>query len=136
MLAGLKTFFSEILETDTEVIDTMDARQLAAAALMIDVATIDDNFDENETQALISELRRQFDLNNDTLHKLIEQARKESKDSTSLYQFTRCINDEFSPEEKCHLLLGMWRIAFADGDLDKYEGHIIRSVSDLVYVSH
>lgn len=136
MLAGLKTFFSEILETDTEVIDTMDARQLAAAALMIDVATIDDNFDENETQTLISELRRQFDLDNGTLHKLVEQARKENKDSTSLYQFTRCINDEFSPEEKCHLLLGMWRIAFADGDLDKYEEHIIRRVSDLIYVSH
>lgn len=136
MLAGLKTLFSDFLEADAEVIDTMDAKQLAAAALMIDVATIDDNFDDNETQALINELRRQFTLDDDTLHKLIDQARKESKDSTSLYQFTRCINDEFTPEEKCHLLLGMWRIAFADGDLDKYEEHIIRRVSDLIYVSH
>ncbi|WP_439135708.1 TerB family tellurite resistance protein [Pseudomaricurvus sp.] len=136
MLAGLKTFFSDLLETDEEVIDTMDTKQLAAAALMIDVATIDEHFDDDETQALISELRRQFSLDNDTLHKLIDRARQESKESTSLYQFTRCINDEFSQEEKCHLLLGMWRIAFADGDLDKYEEHIIRRVSELIYVSH
>lgn len=136
MLAGLKSFFSEFLETDSQVIDSMDTKQLAAAALMIDVATIDENFDESETQALISELRRQFELDSDTLHKLIDRARQESKDSTSLYQFTRCINDEFTQEEKCHLLLGMWRIAFADGDLDKYEEHIIRRVSELIYISH
>ena len=30
----------------------------------------------------------------------------------------------------------MWRIAYADGNVDKYEEHIIRKVSNLIYVSH
>ena len=30
----------------------------------------------------------------------------------------------------------MWKIAFADDNLDKYEEHLIRKVSDLIHVSH
>jgi uncharacterized tellurite resistance protein B-like protein len=30
----------------------------------------------------------------------------------------------------------MWEMAYADGDLDKYEDYIIRKVADLIYVPH
>ncbi len=30
----------------------------------------------------------------------------------------------------------MWEMAYADGDLNKYEDHIIRKVADLIYVPH
>jgi uncharacterized tellurite resistance protein B-like protein len=30
----------------------------------------------------------------------------------------------------------MWELAFADGDLSKYEEYVIRKVADLIYVSH
>ena len=30
----------------------------------------------------------------------------------------------------------MWKVAFADGDLDKYEERLIRQMSDLIHVSH
>lgn len=136
MLTGFKSLFSDLLQTEQEVIDTMDPKQLAAAALMIEVATIDEDFDDKETAALTAELRRQFELDNGTLHKLVERARAERNDATSLYQFTRLVNDAFTAEEKCLLLLGMWRVAFADGDLNKYEEHIIRRVSELIYVPH
>ena len=136
MLASFKSFFSELLQTDSEIIDTLDSKQLAAAALMIEVATIDENFDDTETRALTTELRRQFELDEDTLQQLVDRARAERNDSTSLYQFTRLVNDAFSQEEKCQLLLGMWRVAFADGSLDKYEEHIIRRISELIYVPH
>jgi uncharacterized tellurite resistance protein B-like protein len=136
MLAGFKSFFSDLLQAEQEVIDTMDPKQLAAAALMIEVATIDEDFDDKETAALTAELRRQFELDNATLHTLVERARAERNDATSLYQFTRLVNDAFTAEEKCLLLLGMWRVAFADGNLNKYEEHIIRRVSELIYVPH
>lgn len=136
MLASFKSFFSELLQTDSEVIDTLDSRQLAAAALMIEVATIDENFDETETRTLTAELRRQFELDTDTLEQLVARARAERNDSTSLYQFTRLVNEAFTAEEKYQLLLGMWRVAFADGNLDKYEEHIIRRISELIYVPH
>ncbi len=30
----------------------------------------------------------------------------------------------------------MWRVAYADGHLDKYEEHLIRQVAELTYVPH
>jgi uncharacterized tellurite resistance protein B-like protein len=30
----------------------------------------------------------------------------------------------------------MWTVAYADGDLDKYEEHLIRQVAELTYVPH
>jgi uncharacterized tellurite resistance protein B-like protein len=30
----------------------------------------------------------------------------------------------------------MWEIAYADGNIDKYEEYVIRKVSDLIYISH
>ncbi len=30
----------------------------------------------------------------------------------------------------------MWQIAYADGQLDKYEEYMIRRVTELTYVSH
>ncbi|MAZ89279.1 MAG: hypothetical protein CL693_16740 [Cellvibrionaceae bacterium] len=136
MLEGIKAFFSEVFEQSDVDVEKTDPKQLAAAALMIEIATIDEHFDATEIQALVKELQRQFDLDSETLHHLIDIARKQSDQSTSLYQFTRCVNDEFSHQEKFDLLIGMWRIAYADNNLDKYEEYMVRRVTDLIHVSH
>ena len=33
-------------------------------------------------------------------------------------------------------MTGMWRVAYTDGDLDKYEEHLIRRVAELTYIPH
>ncbi|MEM1153413.1 MAG: TerB family tellurite resistance protein [Pseudomonadota bacterium] len=38
--------------------------------------------------------------------------------------------------QKLELIGSMWRVAYADGRLDKYEEHLIRQVAELCYVSH
>lgn len=136
MLQTIKSFFCELTNADESTLDTTDSKQLAAAALMIEVATIDTHFDPLEIKALIKELQRQFQIADEVLHQLIDIAKQEAEDSTSLFQFTRCVNDEFSIEEKFDLLVGMWRIAFADGNLDKYEEYMVRRIADLIYVPH
>ena len=30
----------------------------------------------------------------------------------------------------------MWRVAYADGGLDPYEDHLVRKISNLLYVPH
>ena len=30
----------------------------------------------------------------------------------------------------------LWRVAFADGRIDKYEEHLVRKAADLLYVPH
>ena len=46
------------------------------------------------------------------------------------------INSGFTREQKLALIEQMWRVAYADGDLDKYEEYTIRKLSDLLYVEH
>ena len=38
--------------------------------------------------------------------------------------------------QKLQLIDSMWSVAFADGNLDKYEEHLIRQVAELTYVPH
>jgi uncharacterized tellurite resistance protein B-like protein len=57
-------------------------------------------------------------------------------EATSLYEFTRIINDHYSAQQKVQLIGAMWAVAFADGNLDKYEEALIRQVAELTYVPH
>jgi uncharacterized tellurite resistance protein B-like protein len=113
-----------------------EQRRLACAALLIEVAVIDNEFDAEEFEVLQSILQNQFDIPAEDCEALTTLAQSECEDSTSMYQFTQLVNEHCSPEEKFELVKGMWTIAYADGDLDKYEEYIIRKVSELIYLSH
>ena len=67
---------------------------------------------------------------------MLELARQESQDSHSLHPFLRRINRHFDPEQKAEILEDLWRVAFADGRLDKYEEYHIRRIADLLHLPH
>lgn len=111
-------------------------KQLAVAALLIEVATADHVFDQVELDALMLLLQRKFSLSQEQLLELTDLAKSEAADATSLYQFTQLINRECSHDEKCGLIKSMWEVAYADKNIDKYEEYVIRKVADLIHVSH
>jgi uncharacterized tellurite resistance protein B-like protein len=111
-------------------------KQLAIAALLIEVAMADHQFSEVELHNLGAILERKFSLSSDELAELINLAKHEANHATSLHQFTQLINQYCSTEEKFKLMKAMWEMAYADGDLNKYEDYIIRKVADLIYVPH
>ena len=115
---------------------TKNARQLASAALLIEVAKADSDFSNDERAALLRLLRSTFDLDDQGLTALEGLAAERSSDAVSLHEFTRVIVDACEPEERCQLIGLMWQVAFSDDHLDKYEEHLIRKVADLLYVSH
>ena len=39
-------------------------------------------------------------------------------------------------DEKFVLIKTLWRVAAADGDIHRYEDHLIRRIADLLYVPH
>ncbi|MDO6570705.1 MULTISPECIES: tellurite resistance TerB family protein [unclassified Gilvimarinus] len=115
---------------------TEDDKQLAAAALLMEVAAADTVFDDSELQAFKQELEQTYQLTREEVNELQSRAENRQEDATSLFQFTQIVNDQCSREEKFALVKSMWTIALADGQLDKYEEHIIRRVAELVYLSH
>lgn len=41
----------------------------------------------------------------------------------------------FDKDEKARVVSLLWEIAYADGELDKYENSLVLKISDLLYVS-
>ena len=135
MLAKIKLFFSEQLAADAGS-SPEQAIQLAAAALMIELSRADFQQKPEEQAAIEAALNRKFNLEPQQLTELIQLAELEAQEATSLYQFTRLINDHYSPEQKFKLVTALWEVAFADGDISKYEDHLIRKVAELIYLPH
>ena len=108
----------------------------ACSALLIEVAFADKIFNESELVSLKDSLKETYNLQDDIINELIDDAEKTVEESTSLYEYTRVVNDEFTYTDKLELLSGLWKLALADGSLDKYEDHLIRKISDLIHISH
>ena len=96
----------------------------------------DHQFSEAELDHLGETLTRKFELTREELDELINLAKNETNHATSLHQFTQLINQHCSVDEKFKLMKAMWEMAYADGNLDKYEDYLIRKVADLIYVPH
>ena len=131
-------FFKKIFKTEESENPTIDDKTSTKAciALLLETSMADEVLDESELMALKNTLQKDFQINEDEIDELIDLAKENVEDSTSLYEFTRDINDNFDAAERVRLIESMWKIAYADGNIDKYEEHIIRKVSNLIYVAH
>lgn len=110
--------------------------QLAAAVLLLEVSTSDFEYHPEEKSAVLLALARAFGLNAEQLKILYDHAVHSAGRSISLHDFIVIINRECSREQKMLLLEQLWRVAFADGRLDKYEDHRIRRLAELLHMPH
>jgi len=134
MIAALKALFEQPAKDSEEL--QQHRLRLVAAALLIETARADFTQDAAEQAAIEQLLSSSLKLDKHEVHELVVAAENKVDDATSLYEFTREINDHYSPEQKIQLIQSMWTVAYADGKLGKYEEHIIRQVADLTYVPH
>ena len=111
--------------------------RLATAALLVEMMRADYSIQPAERDAVIQALAAAFpELTPEESKELLARAEERADDATSLYEFTRIINRRLGPEQKAHVVELLWRVAYADGDLDKYEEGLVRRVADLVHVPH
>jgi len=137
MIKKIKNLITN-LSGKEEIVDEIGESKLnnACAALLVEVAFADKEFDEKEKESLKVSLLETYNLEEDAINEIILDAEKTIEESTSLYGYTRIVNDEFEYENKLDLLRNLWKVAFADGYLDKYEEHLLRKISDLIHISH
>jgi len=140
LLSNLRQFF------DTQVLDPLRERetaedpehsyQLATAVLLLEVTRADFEVKPIEQETVVSAIQTAFDLSPGETAELVALAEREVDHAVCLHDFSSKLNESFSAEEKRHVVELMWKVGFADGHLDKYEEHVIRKVSDLLYVKH
>lgn len=135
MIQSLKSLLSQALLAQREEPSAREhALELATAALMLEVARADFTQEGEEEQRITSLMREQFELSDEEVAVLLDEAGGEVDEAVSLYGFTRLINDNLAPEEKGEVIRLMWEVAYADGELHHYEDHLIRKVAELIYV--
>jgi uncharacterized tellurite resistance protein B-like protein len=117
------------------------ALQTACCALLSEVARLDDARAEPKRQAVAQAMREQFALGDALLQPMLDDAFRTENRLTSYFKPATLLNQGFSPARRAQLVEQRWRIAMIDGDIDRYEDHLVRKISDLrysdlLYVAH
>ena len=108
--------------------------QVAAAALLVEAAHVDDRFDASERAVIRRLLERRFKLSQAEAQQLLASAEATAERSAQLFGFTRVVNDRLSLGERIGLIEMMWEVVLADGDLDPLEDTLLRRVGGLINV--
>ena len=109
--------------------------RIAAAALMVEAAQLDDNFDAQERDKIRELVAERFELGAEESDSLIEAAEARVAESSQLHGFTRVIKAKFSLEERIDLMEMLWEVVYADGELHHYEANLMRRLAGLLHVS-
>ena len=109
---------------------------LAATALMLEVARSDQMKQSVELTTIEKVLTGTFEIASERTQELMSLAAEKVEAAHDLYQFTQVINDIFDYNQKKNLIFAMWQVAFADGQIEAIEDHIIRRIAGLVHVAH
>lgn len=108
----------------------------AAAALLLEVARTDGEVDEDEIRHLMDTVHLRWHLDPGEMLDIMGELEARLDQATDLFEFTAPLREHWDPETRVKLIEDMWAMAAADGKADVYEEHMIRRVSDLLYVSH
>ncbi|HEY5604553.1 MAG TPA: TerB family tellurite resistance protein [Gammaproteobacteria bacterium] len=138
MLNAIKKFFEDHIQTPAVSTNASPQHrlQIAAVALLLETARADFHVHDEELEAVARHAQVFFALEESETAELVKLAEQEAQNATCYYEFTSLINKGFSQEDKIKMIELMWRIAYADKELEKYEEALVRKIADLLYVPH
>lgn len=110
--------------------------RLATAVLFVEMIRADFEVSSRERESLERELRGALGLDEEQTRELVALAETEASHAVELFQFTRLVDEGFSPGEKVDLVERLWRLAFADTHLEEHEEYLVRKIANLLHVSH
>ena len=126
----------KIFETNnSEIISVDDTLISYLVSLFVEVSRVDYKIDDKEISFIIEILAKEFNFNLDLIKEKLNIVRT-SERLIGYHPITKYLNENFDINFKKKVVLGLWKIAFINNDLDKYEDHLVRKVSDLLYINH
>jgi uncharacterized tellurite resistance protein B-like protein len=111
-----------------------DELELAVAALLIEAARMDDDFDDAERATIERLLAERFELAPAAVQALVAAAEEAVRQSTQFFPFTQQICKSMEPEARVQIIEMLWEVAYADGTLDPQEEMLLRRLAGLIYV--
>jgi len=135
MLKEIKTFLAELTgETKQQSHFAENDYRLAAAALLVHVATLDGNLSVEARAKLHAVLKGPFNLDDAATEELIDAAIAADRDAIDFYHFTSLINRTLDDDGRRRIIEMMWEMVYLDGHATEFEDNVMWRVSDLLNV--
>ena len=136
MLRALKNLLSGQPAQDLQKQNEGELRQLqvAVAGLLHEMIRADLNEMPEEADTCAVALMAMFDLPEAKARALLDEAGAHR--FTSYFGPVSIVKRLLSMENRIALIEHLWRVAFADSNLDRYEDHFVRKIAHLLYVTN
>ena len=126
----------KIFKKESQEKETISDVNLAAAIILIEVSYSDFEIKDVEIEKIIKFFEKDLNLSKEKSIWLNNEAQKLHADTNCLRKYVKLINENYNKEKKMRLINIAWKIAKADDEVDKYEEHRIRKISELLYLNH
>jgi len=128
--------FKKIFKKKSQEEEKISDINLACAIILLEVSYSDFEIKDTEVEKMLKFFETGLNLSKEKSLWLHMEAQKLHKDTNCLRKYIKLINDTYTKEEKINLINIAWKIARADNEIDKYEEHRIRKISELLYLNH
>jgi uncharacterized tellurite resistance protein B-like protein len=132
MLEAIRRFLARPSPQGPPDADARPPVEVAACALLLQIAHADDEFSPAEQARIEEALERQFGLDAAGRQDLLARAEAERRAAVDDYQFTRLINRHYDLGQKMVLAEVMWAVILADSEVARHEAYLVRKLANLL----
>jgi uncharacterized tellurite resistance protein B-like protein len=108
--------------------------KLAVAALLVHLASVDGQVNEEERRAIKGGLMDYYDLDEAAVERLVDQATLRDAEAVDFYKFTSALSS-LDNDERLEIVRMMWMVVFADKKNHELEDNMVWRVAELIGVS-
>jgi len=130
MFDAISRFFSDPADAPMANNDP----RLAVAVLLVHLAAVDGTVGDEEKLAVRGALQDYFGLDEDTVRKLVREARKRDAEAVDFYHFTSALS-QLDEDKRIGIVRMMWQVVFADKKNHEMEDNMVWRVAELIGVS-
>lgn len=135
MLKELKSLWADLSGTEQPQPFKDDDYRLAAAALLVHVATLDHTLNDADRSKLRQLLESRFALDAARTDELIDAAIAADHEAVDFYHFTHVLMRALDEAGRLRIIEMMWEMVFADRRVSEFEENVMWRVADLLGVS-
>jgi uncharacterized tellurite resistance protein B-like protein len=134
MPAMLEQLLKSLTGTAEADEDPVEAGRVAIAAVLVEAARSDDAYHGHEQAMIDRVLAARYGLSPADAAALRVRGEAAQAEAVDLVRFTRAIKDAVPIEDRVAVIEAVWRVIYADGELDHNESSLVRRLSGLLYV--
>jgi uncharacterized tellurite resistance protein B-like protein len=112
-----------------------DDYRVAAAALLVHVATLEGDLTVTARDKLRALLRTQFSLDDSLTDELVDTAVAADREAVDFFHFTHLLMRSLNEEGRLRVVEMLWEMVFADGGVSEFEDNVMWRVADLLAIS-